>query len=187
MKAPASDDRERRLRQAAAFNGRPVLTLLCMGAMMAFGVVPIVLAVRMAIAARGWVETPIEVLESGLHRYDAGDDEATVGQAHVTYRYRFGGSSYIAHRIGVHLQAADNMGGWQQRWVERLRDPEADAANLTAWVDPRHPENALLDRSLRWSLLLFHACFAVVPAWPMYLAARALIARSRLRSATGGR
>jgi len=45
----------------------------------------------------------------------------------------------------------------------------------------------LLDRSLRWSLLLFHACFAVVPAWPMYLAARALIARGRLRTATGGR
>jgi hypothetical protein len=186
MKAPASDDRERRLRQAAEFNGRPVLTLLCMGAMMAFGVVPIVLAVRMATAARGWVETPIEVLESGLHRYEAGDDEATVGRAHVTYRYRFGGSSYIAHRIGVHLQAADNMGGWQKGWIERIRDPEGDAPTLTAWVDPLHPENALLDRSLRWGLLLFHACFAVVPAWPMYLAARALIARWRLRNATGG-
>jgi hypothetical protein len=27
----------------------------------------------------------------------------------------------------------------------------------------------VLDPSLRWGLLLFHACFAVVPAWPMYL------------------
>jgi hypothetical protein len=175
------DDRERRLQKAAEFNGRPVLTLVCMGAMMAFGIVPIVLAVRLAWSARHWVATPIEVVDAGLYHSEAGDNGTTVGEAHATYRYRFGRFTYGGNRIGVHLEAADNMDGWQRSWARRLAahpDPP-----VTAWVDPAHPENAVLDRSLRWSLLLFHACFVVVPAWPMFLAARALVARWRLRSA----
>jgi hypothetical protein len=99
----------------------------------------------------------------------------------VSYRYRFGGSSYTGHRIGVHLQAADNVGDWQERWAGTLAGHGESETPLTAWVDPGRPEQAVLDPSLRWGLLLFHACFAVVPAWPMYLAARALVARGRLR------
>jgi hypothetical protein len=175
------DDRERRLQKAAEFNGRPVLTLLCMGAMMAFGVVPIVLAVRMALAARHWVETPIEVVDAGLRSSEAGDDETAVSEARVSYRYRFGGFTYTGSRIGVHLQAADDLGDWQRRWAKTLAAHDGSGPPLTAWVDPDHPENALLDPSLRWSLLLFHACFAAVPAWPMFLAARAMAARWRLR------
>lgn len=175
------DDRERRLQKAAEFNGRPVLTLLCMGVMMACGVVPIVLAVRMAWSARTWVETPIEVVDAGLHSSESGDEGAIVSEARATYRYRFGGFTYAGNRIGVHLQAADNIGGWQRRWAQTLATHDGSDPPLTAWVDPDHPENAVLDPSLRWSLLLFHACFAAAPAWPMVLAARALAARWRLR------
>lgn len=178
------DDRERRLREASEFNGRPVLTLLCGAAMMAFGLVPIVLAVHLAWSARHWVETPIEVIEAGLRSSEAGDDGGMVSEARATYRYRFGRFTYSSNRIGVHLQAADDLGGWQRRWARRLAAHGDSYPPVTAWVDPDHPENALLDPSLRWSLLLSHACFAAVPAWPMYLAARALVARWRLRSAT---
>jgi hypothetical protein len=175
------DDPERRLRRAAEYNGRPRLTLFCGAAMMAFGAVPIVLALRMAASARTWVETPIEVVDAGLHRSPTGDDGTVVSEARVSYRYRFRDSWYTGHRIGVHLQAADNVGDWQERWAEALADHAESHAPLTAWVDPRRPEQAVLDPSLRWGLLLFHACFAVVPAWPMYVAARALVARERLR------
>jgi hypothetical protein len=136
----ARDDRERRLQKAAEFNGRPVLTLLCMGVMMAFGVVPMILAVRMALSARTWVETPIEVVDAGLHRSSTGDDGTAVSEARVSYRYRFGGSSYTGHRIGVHLQAADNVGEWQERWAETLASHDESEAPLTAWVDPGRPE-----------------------------------------------
>jgi hypothetical protein len=104
-----------------------------------------------------------------------------VSEARATYRYRFGGSTYTGNRIGVHLQAADDLGDWQRRWAKTLAAHDSSDPPLTAWVDPGRPEQAVLDPSLRWSLLLFHACFAVVPAWPMYLAARALVARGRLR------
>jgi hypothetical protein len=114
------DDDERRLREAAEFNGRPVLTLLCGGAMMLFGAVPIVLAVQMAWSARRWVETPIEVVDAGLRSSEAGDDGAMVSEARATYRYRFGRFTYSGNRIGVHLQVADNVGGWQRRWAQTL-------------------------------------------------------------------
>jgi uncharacterized protein DUF3592 len=175
------DDRERQLQKAAEFNGRPVLTLLCMGVMMAFGVVPIVLAVRMAWSARRWVETPIEVVDARLHSSHASGGGAVVSEARATYRYRFGGFTYTGNRIGVHLQAADDLGDWQRRWAKALAIRDDSDPPLTAWVDPDHPENAVLDPSLRWGLLLFHACFVIVPAWPMYLAARALAARWRLQ------
>jgi hypothetical protein len=179
--SPPRDDRERRLRKAAEFNGRPVLTLLCGAVMVAFGLVPIVLAVGTALAARGWVETPIEVVAGDLRQAEAGD-QSVVGEARATYRYRFGRFTYSGNRIGVHLQAADNLDGWQRRWARRLAAQPHPPVH--AWIDTAPPANAVLDPSLRWSLLLFHACFVAVPAWPMYLAARALVARRRLRSAT---
>jgi len=176
------DDRERRLREAAEFNGRPVLTLLCMGAMMAFGVVPIVIALRMAWSARGWVATPIDVIAAGLSHSEAGDSGSQLREARARYRYQFGRFTYTSTRIGVHLQAADDLGSWQRRWAEELAAAkDGSGPPLTAWVDPAHPEDAVLDPSPRWGLLLFHACFAIVPAWPMFLAARALAARWRLR------
>jgi len=181
---PSRDDRAGRLREAAEFNGRPVLTLLCGAAMMSFGVVPIVLAVQMAYATLGWVQTPIEVVDAGLRSAEVGDDGSIASEARVTYRYRFGRFTYAGTRIGVHPAAADNVGGWQRRWAEKLTAHGSSDPPLTAWVDPAHPENALLDPSLRWGLLLFHACFVAAPSWPMYLAGRAMTARWRLGSAT---
>jgi uncharacterized protein DUF3592 len=177
------EERQRRLRKAAEFNGRPVLTLLCMGAMVAFGLVPIVLALRMAWAAQGWVQTPAEVLAADLRRSETGDQGTVVGEARASYRYRFGSVTYTGSRIGVHLQAGDDIGAWQDRWAETLARHRASGEPLMAWVDPAQPDRAVLDPSLRWGVLLFHACFVAAPVWPMYLAGRALIARLRLRAA----
>jgi hypothetical protein len=173
--APPPNDLAR-LRKNADFNGSPILTLLCMGIMLAFGLVPIVLAVQMSLRAQRWVETPIEIVGAGERVSESGDLRSVVREAVVRYRYRFGRFTYSSDRIGVHLQAADNMGGWQKNWAERIRSGQP----LTAWVDPAHPDQAVLDRSLRPGLILFHACFAVV-VWPMYVAGRALVARWRLR------
>jgi hypothetical protein len=182
--SPSSlDDRERRLRQAAEFNGRPVLTLLAMGVMMLFGLVPILLAVHTAWAARRWVEVPVEVIDVGLRQSASGELATPVDEVLAAYRYRVGALFYVGHRIGVHPPAADNLGGWHREWMETLaRHRGSGTAPLTAWIDPQHPEDALLDRSLRGGVLLFHALFVVVPLWPLAVAARALMARWRLRA-----
>jgi len=180
--SPSSrDDRERRLREAAKFNGRPVVTILAMGVMMLFGLVPILLAVQTAWAARRWVEIPVEVIDVGLRQSTSGEQATPVAEVRGAYRYRVGAVVYVGHRIGVHPSAADNLGGWHREWMERLAHGSASAP-LTAWVDPQHPEDAVLDRSLRWGVILFHAVFVVVPMWPIAVATRALVARWRLRA-----
>jgi hypothetical protein len=153
-----------------------------MGAMMLFGLVPIALAVNLAWSADHWVETPIEVIAAEVRQSEAGN-RMPVRETQAVYRYRFGRFTYLGNRIGVHLPVADNIGGWQQRWAEVLAaGKNPDGRPLTAWVDPDHPEQAVLDRSLRWGLLIFYAIFVVPPIWPTYLAVRALVARARLRT-----
>lgn len=171
------------MRQAAEFNGRPVVTILAMGVMMLFGLVPILLAVHTAWAARRWVEIPVEVIDVGLRQSTSGEQATPVDEVLAAYRYRVGAVAYVGHRIGVHLPVADNLGGWHREWMERLaRHRGPGTAPLTAWIDPQHPEDAVLDRSLRWGVLLFYALFVVAPMWPIAAAARALIARWRLRA-----
>lgn len=174
-----SYDRDLRWLAAAEFNGRPLLTLLAMGAMVLFGLVPIVLAVRTARRAQRWVQTPIHVLESALQRSETTSETGTlVSVAGARYRYGVGRFTYTSSRIGVHPQAADNFGDWQQRWAETLAaHRRSDTVPLMAWVDPQDPENAVVDRSLRCEVLIFHAVFVALPLWPMSLAARALVAR----------
>jgi Protein of unknown function (DUF3592) len=176
------DDRERRLRAAAEFNGRPLLTILAMGVMVLFGLVPILLAVHTAWSARRWTEVPIEVIGVDLRHSESGDRSTPVDEVRAAYRYRVGANVYVGHRIGVHLPVADNLGGWQRGWQETLARPRVPGEPpLTAWIDPAHPEEAVLDRSLRWGVLLLYAVFVVAPLWPLSLAARALVARWRLR------
>ena len=89
-----------------------------------------ILAVRMAVSARTWVETPIEVVDAGLHRSSTGDDGTAVSEARVSYRYRFGGSSYTGHRIGVAARALVARGRLRRRGIERgsrlRRRPQPD-------------------------------------------------------------
>ncbi|HET6900317.1 MAG TPA: DUF3592 domain-containing protein [Vicinamibacteria bacterium] len=183
MNAPSSsfDDRERRLRAAAKFKGPPLPTLIVMAVVLLLGLVPILLAVHTAWSARRWVETPVELLDVNLQTLNPGEFPPAT-DVRATYRYRMGDAFYVGRRIGVHLPITDNSGEWQREWVERLRHRGSETPPLTAWVNPEHPDEAVLDRSLRWDVLLVHAFLVVVPLWPLWLAARALVARRRLRS-----
>ena len=176
------DDRERRLRAAAKFKGPPLPALIATAGVLLLGLVPILLAVHTAWSARRWVETPVELLDVNVQTLNPGDFPP-VSDVRATYRYRMGDAFHVGRRIGVHLPMTDNSGEWQREWVERLTHHRAPGmAPLMAWVNPEHPDEAVLDRSLRWDVLLVHAFLVVVPLWALWLAARALVARRRLRS-----
>jgi hypothetical protein len=57
---------------------------------------------------------------------------------------------------------ADNIGDWHQRWHARLSDARANEQPVAAWVDPRRPSQAVLERRVRWGLALFRVPFAVL-------------------------
>jgi len=114
-----------------------------------------------AWAARSWQPVPVEVLESRL-RTSSDSDGATYA-VQARYRYTWAGRSYESTRIGLDTdRGSDNIDGWHHAWAERLRAAREGGSPLTAWVDPLHPEHAVLDRQLRWRKLLFMLPFALL-------------------------
>ncbi|HEY8358371.1 MAG TPA: DUF3592 domain-containing protein, partial [Ramlibacter sp.] len=78
------------------------------------------------------------------------------------YRYEFGGVAYESQRIGIGKSAGDSVGGWQRRWYNILSEARAGNQPVTVWVDPRRPHRAVLDREVRWSMVVFHLPFALL-------------------------
>jgi len=111
--------------------------------------------------AKGWVETPatIEHLELEVH---SGQDSTTY-RVDCRYSYVFNGQTFQGTRAGL-ADGSDNIGSWQQTTYERLRRHHegVESDPVSCWVNPDNPQEAVLDRELRWGLLLFHLLFVVV-------------------------
>lgn len=73
------------------------------------------------------------------------------------YRYTFKGKDYSGDRVGGY-EGSHAVDGWHGDVHDRLlastRHGRGRTRELTAWVDPARPEQAVLDRSLRWVVLL---------------------------------
>lgn len=81
---------------------------------------------------------------------DPGSRAAVVS---ARYRYTFNGKDYSGDRVGGY-EGSHAVDGWHGDVYDRLRAStrhgRGRTRELTAWVDPAHPEQAVLDRSLRW-------------------------------------
>jgi hypothetical protein len=110
-------------------------------------------------AAAGWVEVPAELVSVDLQEH-SGDDSTTY-QATATYRYDYAGQSYTSHRVAID-KGSDNIGNFQQSLYYSLRSAHERHAQVTAYVDPQDPANAVLNRELRTGLLAMKMVFALV-------------------------
>jgi hypothetical protein len=110
-------------------------------------------------AAAGWVEVPAELVSVDLQEH-SGDDSTTY-QATATYRYDYAGQSYTSHRVAID-KGSDNVGNFQQSLYYSLRSAHERLAQVTAYVDPQDPANAVLNRELRTGLLAMKMVFALV-------------------------
>lgn len=121
------------------------------------GVLPLAEIVRTAWASRSWQPLPATVLEVELET--GGKGTAAV---HARYRYVVDGKPYESGRIGTGRGGMDNIGTWQHDWFRQLKAARDTGRPVTAWVDPARPWRAVLDRSVRWSMVAFHMPFALV-------------------------
>lgn len=136
--------------------GRTVLALFglpffVVGCVMAF------LCVRMIVqhyAAMHWVETPAEILTVTI---EGGETDSVS----CTYVYTFEGREYKGDRVGL-VGGGDNIGKWQQRTYQRLKQAYDRHRPVTCYVNPKKPEKALLDREIRWPMVLFFCGFVVM-------------------------
>lgn len=115
-----------------------------------------------AWTARSWQQVPAEVLDSGIRTASDGDG-GTLYSVQARYRYEWAGRSYESTGVGLPGdKGSDNIDGWHHDWDARLSAARDGGPPVTAWVDPQHPERALLDPHLRWRKLLFMLQFAVL-------------------------
>ncbi|HEV8240287.1 MAG TPA: DUF3592 domain-containing protein [Thermoanaerobaculia bacterium] len=127
---------------AAAFS----LFAIFGGGFLLFFVVP---AMR-ALVSRGWELVPATIVWSGVGEH-SGDDSTTYS-VDVLYEYEHGGRKWRSNRY--HFMSGSSSGEESKQEVVARLPP---GARVDAWVDPRDPSNAVLDRSLgsmMWFALL---------------------------------
>ena len=107
-----------------------------------------------------WVETPATLLQAGV---DHGGDQkrGETIRATARYRYTFGGREYTSERVALYT-GKDNIGSYQRDRARELERIEAGNKQLSCYVNPDAPAEAILFRDLRWGFLLFKLLFAVV-------------------------
>jgi hypothetical protein len=116
---------------------------------------------------------PATVLSSELHRHRS--DGSSTYSVTARYRYSFQGQTFTSDQVGLY-SGSDNVGDYWQQLSSRLDRARASNRALQAWVNPSNPTQAYLDRTFRWSTLIFGltfgGVFALVGAGVMYLMRR---------------
>lgn len=122
------------------------------------GVLPMIKTVYGWVQARDWEPVAARVLSTELliHR-----GETTTYRALARYEYDYRGQRYGGTRIGLDSAGADNIGTWHQDMHAKLRAAQG-RNDLTVWVNPRAPTEAVIDREMRWPLLVFRVPFALL-------------------------
>ncbi len=112
-----------------------------------------------AYEARGWqpVEATITHVEQVISR---GDDSTTYG---VTgqYQYEYQGRRYTSNQLNFYT-GTDNIGSYQQDFYRKLAQVSSNQKTITAYVNPDNPNEAVIDKSIRWSMLGFQSIFLFV-------------------------
>ena len=122
------------------------------------GVLPMIKTVHGWAQARDWEPVAGRVLstELSIHRGDT-----TTYQVRARYEYDYRGQRYHGTRIGLDAAGSDNIGTWHEDMHAKLRAAQ-ERDDLTVWVNPRAPTEALIDREIRWSLFVFRVPFAML-------------------------
>lgn len=105
-----------------------------------------------------WQPVQAELLETELKR-STSDDSITY-KVSAIYRYSFNGRTYTGTRVGIG-DSYDNVGDYHQLEAGRLKRALERGQTVTAWVNPDRPDQAVLNRDLRWAKLGFFMIFVV--------------------------
>lgn len=87
-------------------------------------------------------------------------DNTTTYRATARYRYRVGGVDYSGERVAIH-GGGDNVGDFQQQLGGRLERMYLNRQPVTVYYNSSDPNDAVLNRDLRWGILGFKAIFIV--------------------------
>jgi len=117
-------------------------------------------------------------------RVEANVQRVEAGQA--SYSYEWQGKRYFGDRAGTFiLGGTSEVDDWDDRMDALLTAAVEQKKPITAWVNPDNPSESMIDREIRWKLLLVFVPFAV-GFGGAGLAAFILIGRQALGFGRGG-
>lgn len=108
---------------------------------------------------REWVPIEATVVRGGYDT-NSGSDSDTY-HAYAEYSYTYQGQRYVGDRVSL-SDGGDNIGDYQQEMGRRLQNAAARGTTITVYVDPAAPDEAIIDRDLRWGLIGFKSIFLFV-------------------------
>jgi len=106
--------------------------------------------------AKSWEPVQAELLQHDLE-VSHGDDTTTY-KATARFRYDYLGQSYVSERVGF-AGGSDNIGSYHQDMNRDLSRARNGSQPLQVWVNPASPNEAVIDRGMRWGLLMFKSLF----------------------------
>lgn len=113
----------------------------------------------LASAARNWVETTAQIESVKLEAHHDSDGGAT-HKVVCTYTYEYRGETHTGNRVGLE-SGSDSITDWHKHTHNRLKQSRDRNESVTCYVNPKNPEESLLDRDIRWHLVLFYLAFVV--------------------------
>jgi len=109
--------------------------------------------------ASSYVPVSARVLSAELETHGG---ESTTYRTRAEFSYQYQGQSYLSHRINLFEGGHDNVGSYQEDIYRELRQARDNFSQVTLWINPRQPDQAVYDRTIRWKMILFLIPFAVL-------------------------
>lgn len=97
-------------------------------------------------AAKSWQETPATVIWSRVKTHQG--DDSTTYSVDIFYRYQFSGKKYKSNTTDLFSSSSSGRSSKQEKVNAHPRGKQ-----ITCFVNPQNPSQALLERDLGWSAL----------------------------------
>jgi Protein of unknown function (DUF3592) len=153
-----------------------LLFALPFGGVGAFAAYGIVTSLNESRRASDWVLVQAKVDDAEL-RASHGKKGGTTYSAEGSYRYTLGGREYVSTRLGIDpFGSSDNVGDWNVSMAALLEEAKSSGRTIPVYVNPENPSESVVDRDVRWGMILLIGAFAVVFGGVGLLALGAIVA-----------
>jgi hypothetical protein len=114
--------------------------------------------------AASWAEVPATIVAAELRTVaPTGKSRTTTFEARAEYVYAWQGRELRSTRLtGSRFEGgSDNFGDWQKEIAGRMQAAKASGRPVTVYVNPDDPSEVMVDRSIRWVLVLLMGLFVL--------------------------
>ncbi len=126
-----------------------------------FGIAGIASTSYQWFQTRNWQAVEAHVISAELKSQSHSEGGVTY-RVVANYRYQFNGAEHIGKRIGLDSMGFDSVSDWHQQHYARLNAAKNNDTPISIWVNPQKPEQSVVDRDIRWQIMLFRLPFAIL-------------------------